>query len=75
MNFEKINNNILTSKQKYFVLCSSTVKEPVSSDSRVYPIHSITHIYYKLISLHFPQCCDVVCWMDMWYCVWSGKID
>ena len=27
MNFEKINNNILTAN-KYFVLCSSTVKEP-----------------------------------------------
>ena len=29
--------DIVTSKQKYFILCSDTVKEPVSSHIRVYP--------------------------------------
>ena len=35
-------NDIFWQQTSLIVLCSSTVKEPVSSRIRVYPLHSIT---------------------------------
>ena len=47
MNFGEYKQHILTSKQKY-LFCVQVQKEPVSSDSRVYPLHSITPVLIAL---------------------------
>ena len=42
MNFDEYKQHTLKANKSILVLCSHTVKEPVSSDSRVYP----TPFYY-----------------------------